>query len=151
MSIQPPNNPSTKLPRLTRSAGFSLIEVLVALVVLAFGLLGVAAIQINALKTNHSAAQRSQATMLAYLMLDAMRANETVAKEGGYNLTKTCEIPTVTGTLAANDMKYWMEKLHEQLGVGTCGAISCDSDGKDRKSTRLNSSHIQKSRMPSSA
>jgi len=106
-----------------------LIEVLVALVVLAFGLLGVAAIQINALKTNQSAAQRSQATMLAYLMLDAMRANETAAKGGGYNLPKTCEIPTVVGTLAENDMKYWMEKLHEQLGAETCGAISCASNG----------------------
>jgi len=114
---------------LARSAGFSLIEVLVALVVLAFGLLGVAAIQINALKTNHSAAQRSQATMLANLMLDAMRANDTAARDGRYNLPKSCGIPSATGSLVANDRKYWMEKLHEQLGIGTCGAINCASNG----------------------
>jgi len=114
---------------LASSAGFSLIEVLVALVVLAFGLLGVAAIQINALKTNHSAAQRSQATMLAYLMLDAMRANDTAAKAGHYDLDSSCEIPSATGTLAENDIKYWMEKLHEQLGTETCGDIECKPDG----------------------
>ena len=33
----------------------------------------------------------------------------------------------------------------------TASVVRSDDDGIDRKSTRLNSSHIQKSRMPSSA
>jgi len=53
-----------------------MIEVLVAVLVLAIGLLGVAALQTNALKNNQSAFQRSQASMLAYYMMDAMRARE---------------------------------------------------------------------------
>ena len=35
--------------------------------------------------------------------------------------------------------------------VQLCPADTVDPTGRDRKSTRLNSSHIQKSRMPSSA
>ena len=40
----------------------------------------------------------------------------------------------------------------EALGVGVEGAAPClERDVGDRKSTRLNSSHITRSRMPSSA
>jgi len=55
--------------------GVTLLEVLIAVVILAIGFLGVAALQTQAVKATHSAAQKSEATMLAYLMLDAMRAN----------------------------------------------------------------------------
>ncbi|WP_438438152.1 type IV pilus modification protein PilV [Hydrogenophilus thermoluteolus] len=61
----------------------SQIEILIAVLVLAVGLLGVAALQANALKTNQSAVARSQAAMLAYLILDAMRANRDAATSGG--------------------------------------------------------------------
>lgn len=49
----------------SRQAGFGLIEVLVALVVLAFGLLGMAALQLNALKNATQSYQRSVATLAA--------------------------------------------------------------------------------------
>ncbi|KJS64413.1 MAG: hypothetical protein JM57_13890, partial [Comamonadaceae bacterium BICA1-1] len=58
-----------------RQRGASLIEVLVAFLLLTFGLLGMSAMQINALQNNHSALQRSQASMLAHFKMDAMRAN----------------------------------------------------------------------------
>lgn len=49
----------------SKNKGFTLIEVLVALVVLAVGLLGAAALQLTALKSAHSAYQRSLATVMA--------------------------------------------------------------------------------------
>ncbi len=55
--------------------GFTLIEVLVAVLVLAIGLLGLAALQTTAMKNNQSAFYRSQATQLAYDMADRMRVN----------------------------------------------------------------------------
>lgn len=55
--------------------GFTLIEVLVALVALSIGLLGVAALQLNGLRNNLSSAYRSQATYLAYDIIDRVRAN----------------------------------------------------------------------------
>ena len=53
----------------------TLIEVLVALLILAVGLLGAAAIQLNALKYTDSARMISQASFIAYDMLDRIRAN----------------------------------------------------------------------------
>jgi type IV pilus assembly protein PilV len=109
-----------------RHSGFSMIEVLVAVLVLAIGLLGVAAIQTVALKNNNSALQRSQATMLAYFMMDAMRANRSVAIIGSYDLAKTCVAPSV-GSLITNDQNAWINALKSNLGnvSTTCGQITC--------------------------
>jgi type IV pilus assembly protein PilV len=102
--------------------------VLVALLVLAFGLLGVAGMQMYALKNAHSSAQQSEATMLAYLMLDAMRANPTAAENGSYNLAWTCTPPS-GGTLPQNDQRYWLQKAQAMLGTTTCGTIFRDVKG----------------------
>jgi type IV pilus assembly protein PilV len=56
-------------------AGFSMIELLVAIVVLALGLLGFALLQTMSLRFAQSANHRTQATNLAYDLLDQMRAN----------------------------------------------------------------------------
>lgn len=58
--------------------GFSLIEVLVALLIMSIGLLGAAAIQLNALKYTDSSSMRTQASFIAYDMLDRIRANSSV-------------------------------------------------------------------------
>jgi type IV pilus assembly protein PilV len=60
---------------MNKNAGFTLIEVLIAMLVLAVGLLGLAGLQVTSLKNNQSAYNRSQATQLAYDMADRMRAN----------------------------------------------------------------------------
>lgn len=59
-------------PELT---GFSLIEVLVALFVLALGVIGVAGMQLAALRTAQQSAFQTGALELASEMADAMRAN----------------------------------------------------------------------------
>lgn len=116
-----------------RQIGFTLIEVLVAVLVLGLGLLGVAALQANALKTNHSALQRSQAVMLAYFMLDAMRANRAAAQAGSYNRgtlpdTPECTAPTESD-LVTHDQAQWFAALKETLGNAptTCGLIACNA------------------------
>jgi len=116
-----------------RNAGFSMIEVLVAVLILAIGLLGVAAMQTNALKSNQSAFQRSQATMLAYYMMDAMRANRSAAILGSYNLgdldgnDPECSSP-VGANLITNDQAAWFSALKANLGNfdTTCGLIACN-------------------------
>lgn len=80
----------TRLPSLTNgSAGFTLIEILISVVVLAIGLLGMAALQMNGLRNNQSAYFRAQATQLAYDMADRMRTNIVEARDaasgGTYN------------------------------------------------------------------
>lgn len=58
-----------------RLDGFSLIEVLVALVVLSIGMLGIAALHIDGVRTGYSALQRTHAVNLAADMADRIRAN----------------------------------------------------------------------------
>ena len=65
----------------SRSAarGFSLVEVLVALVVMSIGLLGIAALYVESLRSGTSPLLRSQAVALASDMADRIRANPTAA------------------------------------------------------------------------
>jgi type IV pilus assembly protein PilV len=122
--------------------GVSLLEILIAVIVLAIGLLGLARLQTQALKLNHSAAQRSQAVMLAYYMMDAMRVNRDAAASGAYNIgspsSPTCSAPTASG-LAGHDLGDWFARLKENLGNfnSTCGMISCDGNDFPRCTVRI--------------
>lgn len=67
-----------------RSAGgFSLLEVLIALLVLAFGLLGFALLQTMNVRFVQSSAQRTQATNLASDLIELMRVQRTATLNGG--------------------------------------------------------------------
>lgn len=79
--------------------GFSMIEVLIALVVLAIGLLGFALLQTMNLRYTQSANYRTQATNLAYDLLDQMRANRLYAAQ--YS-NATFGVGDVTGANASN-------------------------------------------------
>ena len=63
-------------------AGSSLLEVLVAVVVLSIGLLGLAGLQMTSIKSSHSAYMRSQATLLAYDLADRARATRVLTQAG---------------------------------------------------------------------
>jgi len=65
-----------------KNQGFTLVEVLVALIILSIGLLGVAGMQIRGMQGNHNAFLRSQALQYAYEVADMMRANRTAAVSG---------------------------------------------------------------------
>jgi len=58
-----------------RNRGFSLIEVLVTIVVLSGGMLGIAALYVESLKSGHTALSRTKAINLAADMADRIRAN----------------------------------------------------------------------------
>jgi len=68
-----------------RSAGFTLLEVLVALLVLALGILGGTAMQLSALRTRHESALMSQAGNIASALAERMRTNGGLmhAPDGG--------------------------------------------------------------------
>lgn len=57
-----------------RQGGMALLEAMIAVVVLAFGLLGVAGLQLAGIKSNQIAYERSVATMHAYGVADRIRA-----------------------------------------------------------------------------
>lgn len=105
-----------------RQRGVSLIEVLVALLLLAIGVLGAAALQLNALKYNHAASARTQATFLAYDMTDRMRANRNAARGGSYAVALNAAAPTGT-SIADQDIAAWVNALAQQLPAGTGSVV----------------------------
>ena len=106
-----------------------MLEVLVAIVVLAFGLLGLAGLQADGLRNNTSAYLRSQATLMAYDMMDRMRANMQGVESGDYdNLLDTtpvdpdCASPEAGGCSVAQMSQYdayeWSQNLSTYLPSG---------------------------------
>jgi type IV pilus assembly protein PilV len=73
--------------------GFTLIEVLIAMLILAVGLLGLAALQTYTLRSNLAAYNHGQATQLLYDMADRMRANHCKPSTDTPP-TFTCNYPT---------------------------------------------------------
>lgn len=71
--------------QLHHHSGFSLIEVLISIFILAVGLLGAAGLQMRSLQQEQSAYFRSQATLMAYDMADRMRSNASGLASGEYN------------------------------------------------------------------
>jgi type IV pilus assembly protein PilV len=107
------------------AAGFTLVEVLVALVVLSIGLLGVAALQMVGLKGNLSASFRTQASYLADDILDRMRANYTAARGLQYQLTLGATAPAGADPTAVADVTAWVAEL-QTLPSGQ-GSISVNA------------------------
>ena len=110
--------------------GFTLLEVLIALLVLSIGLLGIGKMMMLSARANDSAYMRSQATALAYTMLDAMRSNRVAAISQGYDTgqvapaTQACATtaPGCTSSqVAQNDTFLWNQALARALpnGAGT--------------------------------
>ena len=64
--------------------GVTLIEAMIALLVISVGLLGIASLQITAMSQNASSLNHSQAVWYAYNMSDRIRAN-TTAQFNNYN------------------------------------------------------------------
>lgn len=108
--------------------GITLIEVLVTVVVLAFGMLGLAGLQATSLRNNHSAFLRTQATYMAYDIFDRMRANRVEAVDNGfYNVTLADTAANTSGTtLTEYDVNNWLAALGSSLPEGD-GSINCDT------------------------
>lgn len=100
------------------SAGMTLIEVLVTLVIISVGLLGVAALQLSTVRNNYDAYVRSQAAVLASDMFDRMRANRAAALDDDNPYEVGFGNFTGTGSQAASDIRDWKSTLSTQLASG---------------------------------
>lgn len=92
--------------------GSTMIEVLVALLILAIGLLGMAGLQTLSLRNAHDAYLRTQATILAVDMVERMRAGNGSMAQG-------------------NDLAEWQQAVMESLpaGQGTLCIDAMPDDG----------------------
>lgn len=110
-----------------RQSGFTLLEVLVALLVLSIGLLGLAGLMASSIRNNHSAYQRTQATWLAYDMIDRMRVNRAaaIASTEDYDIAIGTAASGSAG-LAGADVTGWKATLANALPAGD-GSVDVDS------------------------
>ena len=113
--------------------GFTLLEVLIAVIVLSLGLLGLAKLQTVGLTANNIAYQRSQATILAYEAMDMVYADRENAHKNCYNKdfkdeTSTCNVAESPGPTL---VKQWKERLEDSL-PGAEGDIRVSQAGTDR-------------------
>lgn len=119
-----------------RDAGFTLIEVLVALIVLVLGVLGAAAMTLSAIRDSKQSGLRTQASALAYEMSDLMRANRNGAAPAYQEAVFTGSVPSgpiascwTTGCsvsdMAKNDYYEWYQKLRSTSGLPNGDAVIC--------------------------
>lgn len=149
MAIIPSNPRTPRIPLAGNQCGFTLIEVLIAALVLAIGLLGMASLQAVSMQFNHGALLRTQATNLAYEITDAMRANVARAKAGDYEIDFGVTPPD-SGLLLPNgqyELPDWRRRLATVLPNGQ-GAIAIDGDGFATVSVRWDSSRDPDSAEP---
>ncbi|WP_438971692.1 type IV pilus modification protein PilV, partial [Methylophaga sp.] len=104
--------------------GFTLLEVMIAVLVLAIGLLGMAHLHISSMKVNQSAEFRSHATSLAADMFDKMRANQQAAQNGSYAHALATAPPASPSSVAENDLVNWFNRLTNALPQGDA-RIAC--------------------------
>jgi type IV pilus assembly protein PilV len=113
--------------------GFNLLEVLIAIVVLAIGLLGLAGLQNFSLKATHQSYQRTQATVMIHEIIERMRANPSALA--------TYAVPTPTDTvtgpdcavasctppaLALHDLRELTTAMTSTSGLGPSGRLQIE-------------------------
>lgn len=135
--------------KLGNQRGATLIEIMVSILVMAIGLLGLASLQVNAMKFQKTASQRSEATQAAYDLGERMRSNwvmgtnpaniaaDRTANEAKYTFNdeylvsssaahtppNNCKTATCsTAQIAANDIQEWLRSLQRRL-IGGTGVI----------------------------
>lgn len=124
-----------------KQSGFTLLEVLVAMLVLSIGLLGLAGLMAASMRNNESAYHSTQATWLAYDILDRIRANRVAALAGAYNGASlgspaACSATPATGSIAAKDIGNWKNAIACALPAGD-GAIAVTTSGANQDRLRV--------------
>ena len=121
------------------NAGFALLEAMIALLVLAVGMLGIAALQARGMTYNTDAYARTQATALANDIIERMRARSyplsnnddrnaledtllayTTTAAGSCTATSDVNNPSV-----AKELACWQKEIDRTLPGGTDGTITC--------------------------
>lgn len=118
---------SKQMARASLPAGFTLLEVLIALVILSIGLLGVAALQGVGLRSSNGAYLTSQASLLAYDIADRIRANPQPVDSYDFDTTTIdCSQPvptTPTSPLITADLAEWACAVQGLLPNGSATII----------------------------
>lgn len=110
----------------SRTRGFSIVEAMVALVVMSVGMLGIAGLYVSSLKAGRTAILRTQAVNLATDIADRIRANRSARNAYDTAVAAPCSVPgggatlaeTTSRNLAATDTCQWVANVQAVLPAG---------------------------------
>lgn len=116
--------------------GSTLIETMVAVLLVAIGIVGMAALQAKTLRNAYSSQQRQQAVLNIHGLFETMQAAVDNRPAGQsiqntltpFNMARTCTVPQNPGTPPA----IWLASLKQTIGSnadndGVCGTIACQT------------------------
>ena len=120
--------PSRKQENLIkRVAGFTLVEVLIALIILSVGMLGIAGLYVHSMQAGRTSLFRHHAVTLAGDVADRIRANPRAAAAyglaGANNNCVTGGIDCTPAQMAANDIDPWAPQATDTLPNGTVTVV----------------------------
>lgn len=106
-----------------RQKGFSLVEVLIALIILSVGMLGIASLFVNSMQAGRTSMFRHHAVTLAGDVADRIRANPRagvsyVAKPGANNNCVAGGVDCSEAEMAMNDILLWQQQAANTLPNG---------------------------------
>ncbi len=134
---------NTRVPRRRGLAGFTMIELLVALFVLAVGVLGLAGMRTASMQSVYGSYGRTQAVGLAYEVFDRMRANREAALNGSYDIALSDPKPSCSD-VATCDLNDWLTAIENRMPAGD-GAVSVDSSGVVTVQTQWDPGRLEES------
>ena len=115
-------------------SGMTLVEILVAIVVLSVGLLGLAGLQLKGLQVNQGSTFRWQAAMLAQDMADRIRADRAGATNGNYTQHLLAgSTPSSTSASAQTELQDWWARV--QMLPGANATISAPAGPNNNQVT----------------
>jgi type IV pilus assembly protein PilV len=94
-----------------RQQGFTLLEVLIALLVLSIGLLGLASLQTTGLRSNQMASMRTLVSQFAYDITDRMRVNPAGVANDEYVIARATAAAATPATVAETDISEWRDNV----------------------------------------
>ncbi len=124
-------------PRCRRESGLSMIEVLITLLIVSFGMLGIAGMLLRSLNSGNISTARSIAVLQANEMADRMRANLQGLRNGNYNALSYTSVTACASTCltakctpaeqAALDFCLWNAQNQKVLPMGR-GSVTQRTD-----------------------
>ena len=104
-------------------SGFTLVEVLIALVIMSVGMLGIAGLYVHSMQAGRTSLFRHHAVTLAGDIADRIRANPRAAAAyalaGANNNCVAGGVDCTPAEMAANDILLWDQQATETLPTGT--------------------------------
>lgn len=111
---------TSTIPTSKRVSGFTLVEVLIALIIMSVGMLGIAGLYVHSLQAGSTSLFRHHAVTLAGDIADRIRANPRAgatyaARPGANNNCVGGGISCTRDEMAANDVFFWLQQAAATL------------------------------------